>query len=154
MTGRHIERGQAMTEVALLMLIFLAFFIGIIDWAWTMYAHEALVSRATRAARWAAVRPITDANVAAMKDMILFGVTPCSGCDPAFGLTADNIAVTTPVTSYTENNGTAVSIPTVVVTISGYAVSHFTPVLGGSFTGRPITASVVSECVNTACSAP
>ncbi len=148
------ERGQAMTELALLLVLFLGLFMGIMDWSWTMYANQSMTSRASQAARWAAVRPYNDTNVAAVKDIVMYGVTPCSGCTADFGLTTGNVSVTNPVTSYTEQNGTAVNTTAITVTISGYTVNHFTPVLGTSFTGRPITASAVWECANAACTAP
>jgi Flp pilus assembly protein TadG len=155
MKSRNNERGQAMVELALLLVVLLAGLIGIIDWSWTMFTHESLVSRASMAARWGAVNPY---NSSAVQDMVLYGVTPCSGCTAAFGLTGSNVSVSLVPTTYTpEDNGANITTCQIVVTISGYTVSHFTPVFNSNFTGRAITASYVYENPNgssTTCTAP
>src|SRR5215831_1171068 len=141
MKSRNRERGQAMTEMALLLVVLLAVLIGIMDWSWTMFIHESLVSRASMAARWGAVYPYTTkaAYNSAVTDMVLYGVTPCTGCTPAFGLSPTNITINNnlsqpvPYTYYPEDSGATVTTCQVVVTISNYTVRHFTPVILGSY---------------------
>jgi Flp pilus assembly protein TadG len=154
-----------MTEMALLMVVLLAALIGIMDWSWTMLIHQSLVSRASMAARWGAVHayPTPAAYNSAVTDMVLYGVTPCTGCTPAFGLSATNITINknlpqpVPYTYTPEDNGAPITTCQVVVTISGYTVNHFTPVFGSSISGRPITATYVYENPTgsvTTCTAP
>jgi hypothetical protein len=105
------------------------------DWSWTMFEHESLTSQASRAARYAAVRDMSNpATVSAAKNIAL---------TPSFGLAAGNVSVTTQPTTYTGKNGATVNVNQVVVTISGYTVNHW--FFGSSFTGRPITATVLYE---------
>jgi len=139
MKSTNCERGQAMVELALLLVVLLAALIGIIDWSWTMFTQESLVSRASMAARSGAVHLFTSW---AVQDLVLYGVTPCSGCTAAFGLTSANVSVNLVPATYTpEDNGQNITTCQIVVTISGYTVNHFTPVFNSSITGRPITAS-------------
>jgi Flp pilus assembly protein TadG len=134
-----------MTEMALLLVVLLAALIGIMDWSWTMFTHESLVSRASMAARWGAVN-VYPANNSAVKDIVLYGKTPCAGCTPAFGIAAGNVSVTRAASTYLpEDNGANITNCQIVVTISGYTVNHFTPLFASSFGGRPITATYVYE---------
>jgi Flp pilus assembly protein TadG len=156
MKSGNRERGQAMVEVALLLVVLLAALIGIMDWSWTMFTHESLVSRASMAARWGAVHSYSSS---AVQDMVLYGVTPCAGCTAAFGLSASNVNVSLVPINYTapDDNGVNITTCQIVVTISGYTVNHFTPVLTSSISGRPITASYVYENPDgssTTCTAP
>jgi len=139
------QRGQALTEMALLMLLFLALLLGIMDWAWTMFAQQSMTARAAQAARWAAVRPYPGSQTGAT-NIVLYGVTPCAACTPSFGLSAGNVQVQEQTTSYTVENGVPVTTNHIVVTVSGYTVRHW--LMGGDVTGRPITASAVLECTS------
>jgi Flp pilus assembly protein TadG len=135
-----------MVEMALLITAFLAILLGIMDWSWTMFEHESIVSRAAQAARWAAVRAYPSNNTSAT-NIVLCG-TPAA-CTPPFGLSAANVAITQQAASYTSDNGTAVNTTEIVVTVSGYTVNHC--FMGGSFNGRTITASALYECPDNTC---
>jgi Flp pilus assembly protein TadG len=127
--------GQSFVEFALIAVVFLIIFLGIMDWSWTMFEHESLTSQASRAARYAAVHDMTTAaTVTAAKNIAL---------TPSFGLTAGNVSVTTQASSYTGKNGMAVNVTQVLVTISGYTVNHW--FFGNSFAGRTITATALYE---------
>jgi Flp pilus assembly protein TadG len=138
-----------MVEMALLAVVFLAVLFGIMDWSWTMYEHESLVSRATKAARWAAVRPFNGANNTSAQEIVLYGVTPCAGCTPSFGLAAANVTVQQDSGAYTVNGEAPVTTTHIVVTVHDYTVQHW--FMGGSFAGRTITASALWECIDNTC---
>jgi Flp pilus assembly protein TadG len=128
-------------EFALIAVVFLAILLGILDWSWTMFAHESLTSQASRAARYAAVHDMTStATVTAAQNIAL---------SPSFGLAAGNVSVTTQPTSYTDKNGVAVNVKQVVVTISGYTVNHW--FFGNNFAGRTITATALYEYCTEPC---
>ena len=141
-----------MVEVALLLVVFLAILLGIMDWTWTMYEHESLVSRASQAARWAAVRPFNATTQSGAKDIVLYGATPCVGCAAGFGLAAGNVTVQQQNASYDVANGSPVATTHILVAVSGYTVNHW--FAGGSFSGRTITASALWECLDAACDFP
>ncbi len=146
MTVRNGERGQAVTELAVLFFVMIAALLGIMDWSWTMFAHESLVSRASMAARWGAVHIYSGTNISATKDLVLYGQTPCSGCTAFMGLTTGNVSVSRTATTYTpEDNGVSITTCQLAVTISGYTIQHFTPGFASGFVTRPVTATYVFE---------
>src|SRR5262249_48997681 len=53
--SKNKERGQAMVETALSMLLFLPVVLGIMDFGQFLYFHQALADRTRAAARWGAV---------------------------------------------------------------------------------------------------
>jgi Flp pilus assembly protein TadG len=72
MKSKKNQRGQAMVESALIMLIFIPMLIGIMDFAQFLYFHQSLSERVRAAARYGAVHTYTDgsdiANVAIYND--------------------------------------------------------------------------------------
>src|SRR5258707_5047703 len=54
---RSDRKGQALVEGALILLLFLAFFVGTIDFGQYLYFHQSLTERARAAARYGAVNP-------------------------------------------------------------------------------------------------
>jgi TadE-like protein len=51
------ERGQGLVEGALVLLVFLALLLGVIDCGQVVFAHQALLERTREAVRWGIVRP-------------------------------------------------------------------------------------------------
>jgi Flp pilus assembly protein TadG len=130
------RRGQALVESALVLLVLIAVLIGIFDLGQVLFVRQTFTARARGAARHGAV---TDAAEADIKNMVLYGQTtaPEGSTSGAFGLTAGMISVAKPDLGTSEQR--------VVVTISGYPYRMFSPWIGGSFTGRPVIASVPLE---------
>jgi hypothetical protein len=54
---KHRERGQSLVEGALVMLVFFALLLGIVDLSQIVFSHQALVERVRAAARWGAIHP-------------------------------------------------------------------------------------------------
>lgn len=137
-------RGQSLVEFAVIIVIFLVFLFGILDWGITLWIHQTIAERTAEAARYAAVRgeAYADGTVSpAVANIILCGTT--AGCGSGFmGLTADKITVTK--TAYEdESNGTGAEVWRfhVVVTVSNYQITQFTPFFGTSYLGEPIVAA-------------
>jgi Flp pilus assembly protein TadG len=70
--SRQNQRGQAMVEAGLIMLIFLPVLIGIMDFGQFLYLHLSLTERTRAAAHYGAITTFTDgsdiANVAIYND--------------------------------------------------------------------------------------
>jgi TadE-like protein len=64
MNSRKRQRGQALVESALMLMIFLPVFIGIMDFGQFLYFNASLTERTRAAARWGAVNPFDAAKIA------------------------------------------------------------------------------------------
>ncbi|MBI1788805.1 MAG: pilus assembly protein [Acidobacteria bacterium] len=92
-TKNKKRRGQALVESALVMLVFLATIIGIMDFAQILFVHQSLVERVRSSIRWGAVRSF---DAPSIQNMVLYNNnTAPQGVSPAafLGLTAANVQV-------------------------------------------------------------
>lgn len=90
----HHQKGQALVESALTLVVFLALLIGIFDVGEILFVHQTLIDRARNAVRWGVVNPY---DQTAMQNLVLYGATtPGDGQSAAFGLTSSNVVVTRP----------------------------------------------------------
>lgn len=146
------ERGQALVEAALTMVVCMGLIIGILDVGQALFMYQNLMERARSAARWAAVNTWDATNTpTAVQNLIMYGqTTQPSGQTPAFGLTATNISVTRPTPDYSSSDR-------ILITISGYNLSlvsadfisaFMSNRVKGSFTGLTITAAQTYEISN------
>jgi hypothetical protein len=133
--NRH-RRGNGMLEAALVLLVFLAVLIGIFDFAQVLFVHQTFTARLRAAARFGVVRTY---DPDAIRNMVLYGQpnAPVGATSGTFGLAAGNVLVT--------RLGAGTSGERLVVTISGYPYRLFSPWIGGTFTGRPLIASLSME---------
>ena len=142
--NRHTRRGFAFVESALVLLVFLAFCVGTLDFGQFLYFHQALAERARAAARYGSVNW---ADRTGIQNVAIYN-DPAGTANGATAilpsLTADMIDVCLP-------GDVACSDPTntidsrITVTISGYQMVTFNFVFPRSFTNKPITASIPSE---------
>jgi Flp pilus assembly protein TadG len=122
---RNHQKGSAMVESVLTLIIFLALFIGIFDIGEMFFIHQTLTDRARNAVRWGAVHTF-DAN--SIQNLVLYGaLTPADGQVPSFGLTAANVTVTRPAASIGQPEDR------VIVTVT-YPVASISVLLGKSAT--------------------
>ena len=138
------RRGQALVESGLILFVFLAFFIGTLDFGQFLYFHQSLTERARAAARYGAVNP-TDRtgiqNVAVYNDP----AGTANGAKPLLPyFTVDMVSVCLPGDTSCSDSSTGPDWR-VSVTISGYQMTTFNLWMPQSFTNKPITASLVSE---------
>ena len=62
MRSRNRERGQAIVESGLILMIFLPVLIGILDFGQFLYLHQSLAERTRAAARYGAVHTYTEGS--------------------------------------------------------------------------------------------
>ena len=142
--NKNNRRGQALLEGALVTLVFLVLFIGIFDVSQVLFVHQSLVERARNAVRYGVVRPY-DAD--AIQNMVLYGQPGTLGEEeddegPArgfLGLTASMVSVSRQDATFNEDR--------IVVTISNYPFTFFTPFIAGIYQAKPIVASLPYEGV-------
>lgn len=137
--GRN-QRGAALLEGALVFPLFLIFWFGIVDWGITYFVHQSLVHQANSAARWAVVNAYNPDNTEPIKNMVVYNQpeAPVGASAGRFGLTTSNVTVTMLGTELKHDLR-------IVVTVSGYSWTHFTPFFPGQYTGRPIVVSLPTE---------
>lgn len=134
-----------MIEFALGAMVFFIALIGVMDWSWVFFQHQTLLWRAEDASRLAAATRMD--NTGEVRNLVYCGSRTCSGSPGGFfdGATVD----VQHVTSHDKvDDITTVTRYYAQVTVSGYTLRHFTPFIGGSFTGRPIVAAQPMECLN------
>jgi hypothetical protein len=87
---RRQQRGQSLVEGTVVMLVFFAMVLGVVDFGQLMFAHQALVERVRTSVRWGTLHP--EGGPIAVRNMVLYG-TPEQGADPYMRLAEDNIIV-------------------------------------------------------------
>ena len=132
---RRGQRGHAVLEGGLMLLLFLGFLIGTLDFAQVLFFHQSLVERARAAARYAAVHP-TDTD--GTKNIAVYNTaTPSEGASALLpGLTTSMVSLTP--------SGDGTPEARVKVTISGYPYYFFSPTIAGSRT-TSVSATMLSE---------
>ncbi len=135
MRGKQ-ERGQAFVEGALVMLIFLSFLIGTLDFGQFLFFHQSLVERARAAARYGAINP---ADAPGTVNMAVYNMpTPPTGTSPVLGgLTTSMIGVVSSDAGTPEAR--------ITVTITGFPFNFFSPTIAGSHTVNSVVATMASE---------
>lgn len=130
------ERGQALVESALIMLIFLSFLIGTMDFGQFLFFHQSLVERARAAARYGAINP-TDST--GTRNVAVYNMpAPANGASPILGgLTTAMVSVVSSDPSTPEAR--------ITVTITGYPFTILSPYIAGSYTVKPVVATMASE---------
>jgi len=89
---RRNQRGQSLVEGTLVMLVFFALLLGVIDFGQVLFAHQSLTERARAALRWGSLHP--EGGPEPVRNLVLYGTTEASTQLGYFGLSADNVRVT------------------------------------------------------------
>jgi len=86
------RRGQSMVEATLVLLVFFALLLGVIDCGQVLFAHQALVERVRGAVRWGSLHPADAGQIA---NLILYNQTdePRAAAAGYLGLTRANVQV-------------------------------------------------------------
>ena len=132
---RRGERGHALVEGGLVLLLFLGFLIGTLDFAQVLFFHQSLVERARAAARYASVHPTDTAGV---KNVAVYNSSAPTGTPKPFlpGLSTSMVSLS--------NSGTGTPEARVKVTITGYPYHFFSPLISGSRTAK-VSVTMLSE---------
>jgi len=128
------ERGSAIVEATLTLMLFLVFVFSLFDFGFSLFLHQTFVHQARTAARYGAINP---GNTTAIKNMVLYDKTTGNG-NGVLGLPPASVQVT--------RTGTVGGLDDmVVIAISGYTFTFITPGWAGHHTGKPITVSIPVE---------
>ncbi len=87
-----MRRGQSLVEATLVLLVFFAMLLGVIDCGQVMFSHQALVERVTEAVRWGSVHPY-DGTGDQVANMVLYHQPAEQRIEPFLGLTRANVQV-------------------------------------------------------------
>jgi len=137
----HRERGQAMLESALVLLLLLVVLIGIVDMGQFLYFHQSLTERARAAARYGAVNTYSSPGLA-IQNVAIYN-------DPggaANGATAvlpylNTAAGTNGYVSATLIGAAGTDDARIVVTINNYPYNFLSPYLSKSTWLRTVVAT-------------
>ena len=134
----NAEKGQSLVEATLVLLVFFALLIGVIDCGQVLVAHQSLQERVRNATRWGAVRPWDGGDQ--IVNLILYNQAeePRSATPGYLGLTRENVKVRyRPATPERPDDAT------LTVAIVNYQVHFFSPGIGRAFVNpRPVLISV------------
>ena len=131
--GRRSSTGVEMVEMSLIGVLFFVLLIGIVDFGQFLFVQQAMAERARSAARWGAVNDPT--NVAGIRNMVLYSQpTSLGNTKASFGLSASMVNVST-ADAGTDNYR-------LVVRVSGYSLTTFSPYLASRHVGPEIRVSV------------
>ncbi len=86
------QRGQSLIESALVLMVFFALLLGVVDCGQVLFAHQALVERVRGAVRWGTMHPY-DGTGNQVANLILFDRTDGAGAPAFLGLNRENVQV-------------------------------------------------------------
>jgi len=128
---RKKQRGSTIVELSVILLIVLSLLIGIVDIGQFLYIHQMLTERARAAVRYGVSNdPI---STSAVQNMVMYGQTSGTGAG-IFGLQSSMVSVTTPDANTDDYR--------LLVKITNYPYTVFSPLIAGSYNGPDITASL------------
>ena len=135
---RRTQRGQALVEAALTLMVFITLMIGTADFGRLLFYHQSLSERVRAAARYGAVRDFVYPGDE-IKNVAVYGTpTPAKNAPIMVpNLTTDLVTVNLVA------EGTDAA--RIRVTISNYPFNFFTPWIAKKAKARPITADVPYE---------
>ena len=137
-TRRLQQRGQAMVESALVLIVSLGVLMGTCDFGQFLYLHQSLTERVRMAARYGAVKPYTWPGTDTQNMAVYNTTTPAQGAKSVVpGLT------TSMVTAEIIAEGTDAA--RIRVSITNYPFNFFSPWIARQATARPIIASIPYE---------
>jgi hypothetical protein len=121
-------------ESALVLIVFLTFLIGTLDFAQFLYFHQSLVERVRVGARYAAVNPT---DLTGIKNMAVYNSVAAGTQGLLPGLTTSLVNV------QVADVGTPAA--RVTVTISGYPLQFFSPLIAGNRQAQTVSATMLAE---------
>lgn len=86
-----MRRGQSLIEATLVLMVFFALLLGVVDCGQVVFAHEALVERVREAVRWGTLHPY-DGSGDQVANLVLYDRANGSGAG-FLGLTRANVEV-------------------------------------------------------------
>ena len=114
------QRGQSLIEGTLVMLVFFALLLGVIDFGQVLFAHQSLTERARAAVRYGSLHP--EGGPDPVRNLVLYGSPEASTGVGYLGLTADNVRV-----AYRAVEAGSNDIETVHIEIVNFEAQLFAP---------------------------
>ena len=131
------QRGQSLVEATLVLLVFFALLLGVIDCGQVVVAHQALMERVRGAVRWGVVRPWDGGSQ--VTNLVLYNQPdePRADASGFLGLTAANVQV-----RYQPATADRPDDEMLTVAIVNYEYHFFSPWLSRKFVNpRPVLIS-------------
>jgi hypothetical protein len=117
---KRLQRGQSLIEGTLVMLVFFALLLGVIDFGQVLFAHQSLTERARAAVRWGSLHPETGPEP--VRNLVLYGTPGASAESGYMGLKPDNVLV-----SYRSAEAGSGEVETLRVEIVNFEAPLFAP---------------------------
>ncbi|MEO8100288.1 MAG: TadE family protein [Acidobacteriota bacterium] len=112
------QRGQTLIEGTLVMLVFFALLLGVVDFGQVLFSHQSLVERVRASVRWGSLHP--DGGVDPVRNMVLYGTAvPNESAKPYLGMKPENVVV--------EFQNQPAELPMLHVEIVNYEAQLFAP---------------------------
>lgn len=131
------QKGQGLVEATLVLLVFFALLLGVIDCGQVLFAHQALVERVRSSVRWGVVHPWQGPEQ--ITNLILYDQTtePRGAADGYLGLKRANVLVRyQPATAQRPDD------ETLTVEIVNFEFHFFSPAIGKTLVNpRPVKIS-------------
>jgi hypothetical protein len=128
------ERGSVAVESALVLLVWVAAMVFLIDCGQLLFLHQSLVERVRGAVRYGAV---VEYNVATIQNLVLYGTATDSGRAPSFSLDRSMVSVS--------RLGAGTHEDRIHVSVARYPIKFFSPWIARAAEGLPITATAPYE---------
>lgn len=134
------ERGSALVEGTLILLVFLSMLIGIVDFGQFLFVHQTLTERARQAVRYGIINDPTDST--SIQNVVLYGqasggsvpASPSSTDKGIFDVQRSNVNVSA--------TGSGTDDYRLTVQIQNYPYTIYSPLISGSYNGPNILASL------------
>jgi hypothetical protein len=115
-SSRSRERGNALIESALVLIVAVTMLIAIADMGQYLFLRASVIERIRAGLRYGVVTY----NVAAIRNVVLYGTaTPAAGVTPSLNLTYDMVDVSRLDSNTPEDR--------VMITVSNYPIDFYTP---------------------------
>src|SRR5947207_12154625 len=125
------ERGQALVESALILLVFLASLIGAIDFGQLLFTHELMVERVRAGVRWGVVNA-WDGTGDQIANMVLYNSSSVpEGGSPFLGMTRANVSV-----AHTNATASNPNDERITVSIVNYRFTFLSPWIAHTYSGN------------------
>lgn len=119
------SEGQAVVEMALILVVFLFVVFGIAEFARALYTYNTLVQSTRAAARWAVVNGTAGSSV---QNIAVYGNAAGTGEPLLSGLTTSNVVVSVDAIEYDGSTPPIAISQKVTVSITGYQFRFIVPI--------------------------
>ncbi len=129
------QRGQSLVESTLMLLVFFALLLGVVDCGQVLFAHQALAERVRSAVRWGTLHPF-DGSGEQVANLVLYNrIDGAQSQETGFlGLTRENVQV-----RYRPSSSQRPDDESLAVAIVNYESHFFGPwVAGKMISPRPV----------------